>query len=233
LKSNSRLGQYFHLAVIAVIALSVLILSWPRLQASYRYLPVDIAIKRYYSTSEIPTDRLPVLIRFANEALQKNDHYRYHDGLSLLHILRAIDLNTPALERREAYELSESELIESLKRAPSQPALWLRLARVRWILHDEPKNVISAWKMSVFTGRTEVSQLVQRAEIGLAHYPFLDEESISMLRSQLLLAWRLKSGSLAQVLARMDADLSTTRKLIENTDPVAIMEMQGWLEKFR
>ena len=41
----------------------VMLLAWPRLAASYRYLPVEIAISRYFSSREIPSDRLGVLIR--------------------------------------------------------------------------------------------------------------------------------------------------------------------------
>ena len=206
-------------------------LSWPRLQASYRYIPVDLAIKRYYSSRETPSDRLPVLIRFANEALGHKDHYRYHEGLSLLHTLKAIDSNTPPLERRDAYVTAEAEAIESLKKAPAQPQLWLRLSHIRWVLHDEPENIIAAWKMSVFTGRTEASLMVQRVEIGLAHHEFMDEEAVAMLRDQLVLAWRLKSGALAQVLSVRDSDLVLTQELLGGTDPTALEEMKSWLEK--
>ena len=95
------------LVPLALLALAVLLLSWPRFQASFRYLPVDIAIQRYYDDQQIPTDRLPVLVRFAEEAIRRSDHYRFHDGLSQLHLLRALDPYTPALERRPAYRLAE------------------------------------------------------------------------------------------------------------------------------
>jgi hypothetical protein len=218
---------------VALVALGVLALSWPRLLASVRYQPVDTALGRYYADSEIPTDRLLVLIRFANEAIGIHDHYRYHDGLSQLHYLRGLDPQTPARERRDAYRLAEAGAVASLSRAPAQPATWLRLATIRWILRDEPEAVVEPWKMSVFTGRTDSSLHNRRVEMGLAHRAFLDAESVAMLRDQLLLAWRARPGALAQVLARRDPDLAVTRGLLEARDPAAFGEMEAWLEKLR
>ena len=126
-------------------------LAWPRFQASFRYLPVERAIKQYYKTGEIPTDRLPVLIRFAQQAIAHNDHYRYHDGLSPLHYLRAMDYYTPALERRAAY-VSLTEAVMSLQQAPAHPA---SLAASRLGALDSARragNHRRAWKMSIFTG---------------------------------------------------------------------------------
>ena len=208
-----------------------MILAWPRLQASYRYLPVEIAIQRYYATREMASDRLPVLIGFARKAVSYHDHYRFHDGLSLLQLLRAIDVNTPALERRDAYVASVAEAMESLQRAPAQPSIWLRLATLHWILHDEPETILASWKMSIFSGRTDVSLIPQRVELGLAFREYIDEEGVAMLRDQLLLAWRTKPGGLIQILHVRDPQLELTRKLIEGNDPSALLEMEAWLEK--
>jgi hypothetical protein len=128
--STSRLVL---LASVAFLSIFLLSLSWPRLQASLRFLPVDIGMARYYRDQQIPTDRLAVLIRFALEAIGHHDHYRYHNGLSLLHYLRALDVYTPARERRDAYRQAEAAAMASLSQAPAQPAAWLRLSTIRWI----------------------------------------------------------------------------------------------------
>ena len=218
-------------SVTALAAIAALTLAWPRLHASYRYLPVDIAIDRYFSSRAIPTDRLPVLMRFARDAISINDHYHYHNGLSLLHLLKALDWNTPALERRDEYLASAHEAGESLQRAPVQPATWLRLANVRWILREEPEQIVSAWKMSIFTGRTHTSLLPQRIEIGLAHREYMEEEGLAMLRDQLLLAWRVQPGTLVEVLSRRDPELLIVRPLLESTHPLALDEMEAWLAR--
>jgi len=220
-------------AVVALLSVVVLALSWPRVQASLRYLPVDIALDRYYVNNEIPTDRLPVLIRFAGEALGFHEHYRFHDGLSRLHYLRGLDVLTPANERRDAYRQSAAAAETSLAQAPAQPAAWLRLATIRWILHDEPENIVKPWKMSIFTGRTHSTLYTHRVEVGLAQRKFLDDEGVAMLRGQLSLAWKTRPGTLIQVLARRDPKLSVTRTLLENNDPLALQEMEAWLERLR
>jgi hypothetical protein len=221
------------IASLALLSLAVLALSWPRLQASFRYLPVDIAIARYHKDQEIPTDRLPVLLDFTRQAIGYHEHYRYRDGLSQLHYLRALDPYTPALQRREAYRQAETEAMTSLGQAPAQAAVWLRLATIRWILHDEAETIIAPWKMSIFTGRTHSSLFANRVEIGLAHKEFMDEEAVAMLRDQLLLAWRARPGTLIRVLARRDRNLAVTRELLTGTDPLALEEMEAWLAKLR
>ncbi|MFC1720147.1 hypothetical protein ACFL00_03290 [Pseudomonadota bacterium] len=208
-------------------------LAWPRFQASFRYLPVDIAIDRYFADRQIPSDRLPFLIEFAQQSIAFNDYYRYRDGLSQLHYLRALDPFSPALERIPAYREAESEVMISLQQAPAQPEAWLRLATIRWILHDEPETIIAPWKMSIFTGRTDSSLLASRVEMGLAYYEFLDPEAVSMLRDQLLLAWRARSSSLVRILARRDRNLVVTRELLAATHPLALDEMKVLLEKLR
>lgn len=226
-------ARYSILAAAGLLAILVLSLSWPRFQASFRYLPVDIAISRYYTDREIPSNRLAILVGFAQQAIGYHDHYRYHDGLSVLHYLQAIDPYTPGLERRPAYRLAESEAIASLRMAPAQSATWLRLATVRWILHDEPEDIIGPWKMSIFAGRTISTQFAIRVDIGLSQREFMDAEAVSMLRDQLLLGWRAQQRSLVQILARRDRDLVITRELLAKTDPLALAEMETWLEKFR
>lgn len=219
------------MALVALVSGLVLYLSYPRLIASVRYLPVDRALDRYYSDNLIPTDRLAVLIRFTKEAIGRNDHYRYRDGLSQLHYLRALDVQTPARGRRSAYRSAEAEAMESLRLAPAQAAVWLRMATIRWILHDEPEAIIEPWKMSVFTGRTYSTLYTRRVEIGLAFLDQLDEEGRAMLRDQVRLAWKLHPGGLMQVLSRRDPGLRQMRNLLAGADPLIITDMEAWIEK--
>jgi len=229
--AETQIKRFFAAAVLLALAGAVLLLAWPRFLASYRYLPVEIAIERYFTTREIPSDRLDVLIKFANQAIAHQDNYQYHNGLSMLQLLRALDLSTPAMDRLGAYRSAEQEALESLKRAPAQPAAWLRVANIRWILHDEPADILAPWKMSIFTGRTDYTLITQRIEIGLVHREFMDEEAVAMFRDQMLLGWRVQPGSVIQLLAGRDRTLTVTKALIQNTDPAALEEMEAWLAK--
>ena len=44
--------------LIALLAIALLMLSWPRLQARVHYLPVDTAISKYFDSRVIPTGQL-------------------------------------------------------------------------------------------------------------------------------------------------------------------------------
>lgn len=218
---------------MVLVSIAVVGLAWPRFLASVRFLPVELAIKDYYVSGDMPSDRLPVLIRFASEAIHFQDHYRFYDGLSTLQMLKAVDYRTPALERRPAYVSAMDSAEQALLRSPAKPAVWLRLASVRWILHEEPETIVEAWKMSVFTGRIQTDLLARRAEMGLAYFEYLDEEGKAMLRDQLLLAWRLRPNQLMPVFARRDRALAITRHLLEAVDPGTLSDIEAWLEKRR
>ena len=116
---NSKSSRLFQGILIATLAVALMALAWPRMQASYRFLPVDLAVRNYYQEQEIPSHRLLTLITFARQAIAYHDHYRYRDSLSLLYLLRAIDLQTPALERRENYRQAETEAMETVRQAPA------------------------------------------------------------------------------------------------------------------
>jgi hypothetical protein len=226
-------GRNALLAAALLVAVVTLSLAWPRLLASVRFLPVDLAIERYYQTREIPTQRMLTLLGFAAEAIDLDDHYRYHDGRSFLHYLRALDVYTPALERRDEYRKAEAAAVEAVKRAPAHPEAWLRMATVRAILRDEPADVLEPWKMSIFTGRTHSTLMVPRVGIALSYIGLMDDETRAMLRDQLLLAWALKPVDLLRELKRRDPRLLKTTVLISAMDPGALAEMEERIEKVR
>jgi len=230
---KSRLIQLSVPALFAVLALALLGLSWPRLQASVRFLPVEQAIDRYYETREIPTHRMQTLLGFAGEAIELHDHYRFHDGQSFLHYLRGLDIYTPALERRAEYRKAEQAAMEVVRRAPAQPEAWLRIATVRAILRDEPDEILEPWKMSIFTGRTHSTLLVPRVGVAVPYLEFMDPETRAMLRDQVLLAWALKPIDLLRELKQRDPRLDRTGALIAATDPDALAEMEARIEKVR
>ena len=76
MRGNSSLYRYSLILVIGVTAGLLLALSWPRLKASVRYLPVDTAISNYWETREFDRDQLDGLINRAEQSLELHDHYR-------------------------------------------------------------------------------------------------------------------------------------------------------------
>jgi hypothetical protein len=230
---KSRISQFSVLSLVVLLAGVTLSLAWPRMQASYRFLPVDIAIGRYYDQREIPTHRILTLMGFAGEAIARHDHYRYHDGLSFLHYLRGLDIYTPALGRRGQYRAAEAAAMAVVKLAPAQPEAWLRIATVRAILRDEPGDVLEPWKMSVYTGRTHSTLMAPRVGIALPYLEFMDKEARAMLRDQLLLAWALKPLDLLHKLKQADRRLERARALIGNSAPAVLAEMEERIEKIR
>lgn len=230
---KSSVSRFSVFTLVVLMAVAVAVLAGPRVKASFRFLPVSRAMEGYLESRELPSSRMLTLIRFTEDSIALQDHYRFHDGLSFLYYLRGLDIHTPALERRPAYRRSEAEAIETVRQAPAQPEAWLRIASVRSILRDEPETIIQPWKMSVFTGRTHSTLLVPRLEVALPYLAHMDGESRSMLKDQLLLAWQLKPRELLRILKSHDPQLLAAGELLEGTHPALLMEMEDGLEKVR
>lgn len=164
------------------------------------YLPVDTAIKNYYASREIPGAQLSGLIERAQRALARHEHYRYHDGLSLLLYLRGLDLSSASVESRPAFEQSLAEAKNAVTLAPAQPMVWQRIARIHAWLGDAAEAVIRPLKMSIYAGRVEPTLLIGRLELGYRYLAAMDAEATVLLRDQTLLTWKLQPRELSRAI---------------------------------
>ena len=189
-------------------------LAWPRLHASLLYLPVDTAIAKYHAGEWIEDAQIDALAGRAREAIGRQAHHRYWDGLSLLMFLKGANTENRLHVRRDAFEASVEAAEVSLALAPAQPRTWLRLARSRSWLRYPPEQVIEALKMSAYTGRVEPSLFATRLELGLAYLPRMDGEGRSLMRDQVLLAWGMQPRELARGIKSGRLPLSAVEELL-------------------
>jgi len=217
--------------VTGLIALALLMLSWPHLRASFRFLPVDRAIARYWKTETIPSAQLPQLIGTAEAALAIHHSARYWNGVSFMHYLYAIDDNSPSLARRPAFEKSLDAAVEVLKRAPAKPKVWLRLARIRALLEHPPKQVLRALKMSILMGRVEPTLLLSRLQIGYSYMSMMDDDDLLLMRDQTLLTWKLQPREMINMLTNQQVDYSMLRELLADRHPEIMRQIEVGLEQ--
>lgn len=226
---NPRAHAQRALALLSLLtAVALLALAWPRLKAAYHYLPVDTAIGNYFATREIPSAQLDGLIDRAHESIGMHDHYRYWEGLSLLHNLRALDEATPYWEKRPELRRALSAIEEVVRRAPATPRVWLRMARIQsWLRAPEP-YILAPLKMSILTGRVEPSLLIARLEVGYRYLHKLDAETAALLRDQTVLAWRVMPRGLRSALDEGRVDFERVKSLLAEgrSDILAEMEAQ-------
>jgi hypothetical protein len=189
------------LAVLtAVVASLTLYFAWPRLQASLLFLPVDTAISNFNDSGQIPFGQLDGLQQRATEAISVYPHYRYWDGLSLLYYLEGLDRDKLLFDRRQALEQSIQAARNALSRAPSQPQAWYRIANASSWLRYPVREVIDALSMAVYTGRVDPSLFMARLELGFRYLQHMDDEEVSLMRDQALLAWQLLPRELSGAL---------------------------------
>lgn len=223
---RSRLKPLLQVVVIAAVSVFLLYLSYPRLQASLTYLPVDTAIKNYYETREIQPGQLQGLSERAQKAIEAYPHHRYWEGLSLLFYLQAADSDNPLYERRQAFEQSIAAAETSLSRAPAQPRTWLRIAQARSWLRYPPDQVIDAFKMAIYTGRVEPSMFMTRLRLGLAYLARMDSEGQAMMRDQVLLAWSMQPRDLARALKDGTVRMAGIEQLLSGANDTTLEEIR-------
>jgi len=185
-----RFKRLLLLGLALVLAVYVLWFSYPRLVSSLRYLPVETALERNWGDYPIPQRQFPILIGIAKTAIQTLDHARYWQGLAWLYYIQAYDLGFDTKQGQILLTHSEEAFGVSLSKSPADPASWLRLAWVRYLLNDDSERVIKALKMSFYTGRAERYLMLDRLGLALRVTSQFEPQDISLVRDQVQLSWR-------------------------------------------
>jgi len=211
---------------VLALATGLLLLCWPRLRASFGYLPVDTSIALHWSGAVIPDLQRRALIARAGESLGQHGHYRYYDGISTLHYLRGLDSALPVAERRAALAISAVAAREVVALAPIKPLAWLRLAAAGSASGEPGEEIAAAFKMSAWTGRVEPPMMLLRLELGFAHRRWLDAEGIRLLQDQTVLSWDLQRQALISRFRSGAIDYSRVAALLARSHPDILTEME-------
>lgn len=131
--------------------------------------------------------------------------------------------------RRVSLEESLQEAKLALHGAPLQPDVWLLMAQagVQTFL---PANELAAFfRMAIWSGRVEPTHLIGRLQIGFALQQHLDEEGLSLLRDQALLAWNLKQREFLTAIRSNKFQRARVEALLRQSHPDVIREMEAVL----
>ncbi|KAA9133075.1 hypothetical protein F3N42_01555 [Marinihelvus fidelis] len=213
-----------------VLATLVAGMAWPRLQAAVRFIPVDAAVARFHETGERPGEQMDALLARGQSALEQLDHYRFHEGLSFLYYLQALDAVPGSPEQRQALQASLSEARETLRQAPAKPATWLRVARIEAALGVPVGQIAGSLSMSMLTGRVEPGLLVPRLELGYRYLGQLDADTRALLLDQTALAWAVDRRGVINSASQGRLDIGAMRQLLAPTRSGLLNEMEASLE---
>jgi hypothetical protein len=222
-------GRLFGIALLGLACLTIL-MAWPRLQASVHFLPVDTALGLYFDRKEIPSAQLLPLANRARETLDLHPHYRYWQGLGLLHYLRALDPATPSWERESSLRRSLTAVTQAVSRSPVSPYSWLQLAQVRHALGFPPGEVIGVLEMSWLTGRVEPLLLLPRVELGFRYVAQMNAGQKAQLGDQAALAWRIQRHQFRLSLESGQLDWPTVKDLMAGEQAAVLEDMEAELD---
>ena len=217
------------LAFALVASACLAALAWPRLQAAVLYLPVDAAVARYFDTRELPLAQLDALEARAEAAIGVHPGHRYFEGLSLLRYLQAMDRSRTPAARSDALRASIAAAEESLRRAPAQPAAWLRIAQARVALREGVEQVAPSLELSILSGRVDPALMLPRLELGLRYMDGIGPAVLSLLRDQAVLAWRLDDRAFLRWVRDGRLDLAALRALLGPAGADVLAELEARL----
>ncbi len=224
-----RFKRRLLLCLAAILAVYVLLLSYPRLMSSLHYLPVETALKRNWGDYPIPQRQFPILIEIAKKAINTLDHTRYWRGLGWLYYIQAYELGTDTKQGQMLLGQSQKAFEVSLNKSPADPASWLRLAWVRHLLNDDSEQVIKALKMSFYTGRAERYLMLDRLGLALRVTSQFEQQDISLVRDQVQLSWRFYPEDVLKYMREGALDKRTLLGVIVRTNPELASEIEGQL----
>lgn len=203
-------------------------MAWPRLLAYLQFLPVQQVQSRLFVSGAAGQD-LEGLIARSNRAISLHENYSFFSTLSLLHYLQGVDADASLYERRRSLEQSLSSARASLRSAPLQPDLWLRLATAGFQVFLPAQELAAYFRMAVWSGRVEPTHLINRLQIGFALQAQLDDEGLGLLRDQVLLAWNLRQRDFVTAIRKGQLSRQSVESLLAVTHPDVIREMESVL----
>lgn len=212
--------------LVAILAATLIALAWPRLHAAWLFLPVENAIQDYWIDGSLSAEQLSDLQNRTRAAIDVHAHARFWNALSLLHYLEGLQADVSLNRQRQSFEAAIAAANESLRLAPIQPRLWMRKAEALNWLAFRADPALSAFKLSVYTGRVEPMLSLARLRLGYDRLGSLDEEGRELLRDQTLLAWHMRQREVLVALERGQLPFSRVRYLLESTHPDLLAEIE-------
>ena len=80
--------------------------------------------------------------------------------------------------------------------------------------------------MAVYTGRVDPSLFMARLELGMAYLAQMDEEGISLMRDQALLAWQLQPRAISRALKSGSLPLTSIESLLGPAHTAVLVEIK-------
>lgn len=180
--------------VLSVAGLT-LCLALPRSIASFYALHPATILKE---TKRLPDETYLSALADIDAALAWHEDPDYwHDRAKLL--LR--HLKSPELsaeEKRATVDQAIKATEQGLRLSPVDPFAWQRLAFLRQAISLSAKEVIAAFKLSIYAGRVEPELAVSRLDLGFDLLPSMDTEAQELWLKQFPIAYQFQFNDLVQ-----------------------------------
>ncbi len=186
------------IATIGVILCCWLLsLATPRLLANLYTLYPDTVSQQI--NKEFTSNVYEICINDINKSINLINDSKNSDLLSLFY-LKLYDI-TPREKftiRHDILQKSYEALIQSLSINPISPSDWLQLASLNSQLNKPNQTIISALRLSFYTGPVEPELTLDRLKFSYKYYADFDDEMRNLFNYQLIVLWNLYPAELVK-----------------------------------
>ena len=179
-----------------IFSVALLALSMPRFISSLYSLYPETLLKQtktikdafYYNA----INELDTAISWHNDPL-------YWQNKALCYLKLYYSTTTTPEQKSDALKLGQSALEQGLSLSPIDPFAWYRLASARDLANADIKQIQSAYKLSLYSGRVEPELLSPRIKFGLNHSKSFDFEANELWLKQIPVLFQLQSTELVNL----------------------------------
>lgn len=186
-------------AVISLLALSLLWLGVPRVTAAFLMLPGDGPLWKLHRGVSQPARKLEKIIETRTSADLWVTSGRVLTDKALAVLLQARAGPLEGATNAALYKRAIEDLERGLAAAPADPHGWVRLALAKQLLSGPSTGVASNLVMSLLTGPYEPELIGLRLELGFRNWAHLNLRDQELLEQQIRYGWKHAKNTVLRI----------------------------------
>jgi len=216
------------LAVVGcLVGVALLVLGIPRMIAGFQAITSSDVQWALESGRPVAPERIAAAVAALSDASGWEPSAE-RDGLRGFLLIRQAEATPPGPEREQLYADALAAMERGVAFGPVQPHAWVSLA----VLRERAGNVqgaVAALRMSMLSGAFEPRLMLWRLRVGVRLRAAIDEETLSLLRRQIRLAWVYASDDVM----KLGAESQGGDLIRQSLEELSEEEVSNYLQRAR
>ncbi len=175
--------------ILSLVGIALILLGVPRITASFLMLPAYQAVSDMRHGKELEREQLERAAGYLERATEKEQSAQLYTDLGHLRLLRAIQSDPEASERRGLAAAATDAFRHALVLSPARPHPWVGLAYSRTLEGAPSFEIVALLEQSIEVGPFVSEILASRLELLLEVWPQLSPKLRRYTSRQVRYAW--------------------------------------------